>query len=90
MRTQNEPEPTPDTSFRRTPTPTHRLALSSLAGIRREMAKVYSDSRSGSLPTPDGSRLIFMLSKIGELVSECDLEKRIQALEELAEKSTRR
>jgi hypothetical protein len=56
--------------------------LSSLEHVRREMQRVYSDAKHGTLPTQDASRLIFCLRQIADLHVAVDVEKRIAPLEQ--------
>lgn len=65
------------------PTPP-RINLSNLQSIRREMAAVYRDMRSGRLDTQDGSRLVYSLGQIGKLIEVEVLERRLSELEALA------
>jgi len=61
--------------------PAPHLNLSNLDGIRREMAKVYKDMRRGSVPSQDGTRLVYVLGELRKVFEACELEKRIEALE---------
>jgi hypothetical protein len=68
------------------PTPTQRISarrlpLDSLEATRREMSRVYREMRSGSLPSHEGTKLVYVLSKIGELLTIVQIERRIDALE---------
>lgn len=55
--------------------------LHNLEAVRREMARVYRDMRSGAVASQDGARLVYVLGEIRKMFEVCDLEKRIQALE---------
>ena len=59
----------------------YRCELDTLADVRREMAKVYREARSGLLDVQDASKFTWMLSSIGKVIEGSDLEKRIEALE---------
>jgi len=61
--------------------PSPHLNLNNLDGIRREMAKVYKDMRRGSIPSQDGTRLVYVLGELRKVFEACELEKRIEALE---------
>ncbi len=61
--------------------------LASLVQVRRELARVYKDSRTGKLATADGYRLSAMLQHLGKLIEGSDLEARVAALEAEAAES---
>ncbi len=67
------------------PAPTPRLNLSSAAGVRREMTRVYRDARTGRIDSKDAARLVFVLDRIGKLITAEDLEKRVESLETMTE-----
>ncbi len=55
--------------------------LKNVAGIRRELGRVYRDARSGDLEPADASRLAFILRQLRECIEICDFEGRIAAVE---------
>ena len=55
--------------------------LATLTDVRREMAKVYRQCRSGKIPPDDGSRYTYMLSQIGKVLEAAEVEARVEALE---------
>lgn len=59
----------------------YRCNLTTMQDVRREMAKVYRESRSESLDPATGSKLVWMLQSIGKVIENSDLEKRIELLE---------
>ena len=63
------------------PSPVAKVPLEKLISVRREMGKVYRLMRNGSLPTDEGSRLIYALREIGKLLELERLETRITVLE---------
>lgn len=63
-----------------TPRP-RRYSLSTLRGCRREMALVYSEAREGRLDPSDAAKLAYVLSAVGKLVLDADLELRLARLE---------
>lgn len=65
----------------RAPLPARRIPLKTLRDVRREMGRVYCESRRGTLDVADGSRLIYMLSQVGKVIADHELEARIAALE---------
>lgn len=63
---------------------THRRAdLATLTDVRRELGRVYRDMRKGTVATQDGTRYTYVLKAIADLISQSDLEARIEALERL-------
>ena len=56
-----------------------KIDLRDLTAIRREMASVYRDMRSGHIATQDGSRMIYVL----EIMRKVLIEERQVAPEEL-------
>jgi hypothetical protein len=63
------------------PTP-KRIDLSTLRDIRLEMAAVYRRMNSGAIETGEGSKLVYCLRQIAEVIEMADIEKRIEAIEE--------
>ena len=59
----------------------YRAKLDTMQDVRREMAKVYRESRSGVVEVVDGTKLIWMLQAVGKVIESSDLEKRIEILE---------
>ncbi len=57
--------------------------LDTLTRVRREMSKLYKEARQKKLETPEATRLVFILKNIAGLIESSDLEKRIEALEEV-------
>lgn len=60
----------------------YRAKLDSLQDVKREMAKLYRESRSGVLDVQDATKLTWMLQAVGKVIEGSDLEKRIEKLEE--------
>ena len=61
--------------------PLRRINLDSLENVRREVARLYREARSGMLPLTDATRLAFLLQVLAKLHEVTTLEKRIGALE---------
>lgn len=59
----------------------YRVKLDTMQDIRREMAKLYRESRSGMLEVQEATKLTWCLQAIGRVIEGSDLEKRIEALE---------
>lgn len=66
---------------RGTPPPARRIPLKTLRDVRREMSRVYGECRRGTLDVADGSKLTYMLSQVGRVIADHELEVRIAALE---------
>jgi hypothetical protein len=75
--------PAPDfpvmTITKRTP-PSPRLE--NLAGVRRELARLYREARAGRLDVADASKLANILQVLGRMIEGAELEGRVEALEE--------
>jgi len=65
------------------PTPP-KINLSSCEDVRREMARIYREARTGKLPISDATRLSYILVQIIKVHELIVLEKRIDALEAIA------
>lgn len=61
--------------------PTPRLATAS--DVRREMADLYRQARTGGIEIADATRLAYMLSQLAALLRLDDLEQRTAALERI-------
>ena len=59
----------------------YRAKLDTLQDVRREMAKVYREARSGSVDVQEATKLTWMLQAVGKVIEGSDLEKRIEQLE---------
>jgi hypothetical protein len=59
----------------------YRCKLDTLQDVRREMAKVYRESRSEVVEVVVGTKLVWMLQAVGKAIETSDLEKRIEILE---------
>jgi hypothetical protein len=59
----------------------YRAKLDSLADVKREMAKIYREARSGILDVQDSTKLVWVLQAVGKVIESSDLEKRIEILE---------
>ena len=59
--------------------PTPRLATA--ADVRREMADLYRQARTGQVDIADASRLGYLLAQLAQMVRIDDLEQRTAAIE---------
>lgn len=62
------------------PTPP-KIDLASALDIRREMAKVYRETKAGKIDTADGAKLVYMLAQVGKMIEMHEIETRLAALE---------
>lgn len=60
-----------------------RAKLDTLQDVRLEMAKVYREARSGLVDNQDATKQVWMLQAIGRVIIDYEIEKRIEALENL-------
>ena len=61
--------------------PTHRINLATSEDIRREMAKVYRETRCNKILPSNGTKLVYMLINILKAYEVTELEKRLTDLE---------
>lgn len=59
----------------------YKCKLDTLQDVRREMAKVYREARSGLVDVQDATKLTWCLQAVGKVIEGSDLEKRIEILE---------
>jgi hypothetical protein len=62
------------------PTP-HKIDLRDVHALRRELAGVYRDMRSGKIETQEGTRLAYVLDLIRKAFETEDIKKRIELVE---------
>ena len=63
-----------------TPTPP-KIDLRDAQAIRRELARVYRDMRSGRIDTSDGTKLAYVLDMIRKAIETGSLAERMEMLE---------
>lgn len=61
--------------------PTPRINLSTSEDIRREMAKVYRETRSNKILPSNGTKLIYILTNILKACELTQIDKRLSELE---------
>ena len=74
----------PTTGTSEAPPPPKQYARAKLAtatDVSRELAKLYREARSGRIDVSDASRLANMLSILARILTDSELEARIEALE---------
>lgn len=59
----------------------YRCKLDTMQDVRREMAKVYRESRSELIDPATATKLVWMLQAVGKVIEGSDMEKRLEALE---------
>jgi hypothetical protein len=57
------------------------ISLKSLGAVRREMQRVYSDTRQGRIESQEGARLTYILSQVGKVLEIEVIEQRLLRLE---------
>jgi len=62
-------------------TPPLRLKLATLEDVRKELARLYREGKSGRRDVVEVSRLANVLQILGRSIADSDLEHRIKALE---------
>jgi hypothetical protein len=73
--------PEPTKAYRRPPTP----RLDSIAGVRRELARLYREARASGMDVGDASKLANILQILGRMIEGAELERRLGELERRAE-----
>ena len=61
--------------------PTPRINLATSEDIRREMAKVYRETRFNKILPNNGTKLVYMLTNILKAYEASEIEKRLVDLE---------
>jgi hypothetical protein len=61
--------------------PTPRINLATSEDIRREMAKVYRETRCNKIKPSNGTKLVYMLINILKAYEVTEIEKRLADLE---------
>lgn len=70
----------------RSPTlPRCNIRLKTHKDVRRELARLYRDARSGIVPTQDATRLAYLLDRLARVMEGGLLEQRIEMLERKAD-----
>jgi len=78
--TQESPATIDGATLQVLPTP-RRIDLANLEQVRQEMARVYRDMRHGSIESPDGTRLGYVLAQLAKLHETTEVAKRLESLE---------
>ena len=59
----------------------YRAKLETLQDIKKEMSRLYRDTRSGLVHVQDATKLTWCLQALSKVIESSDLEKRIEVLE---------
>ena len=59
-----------------------RAKLDTASDIRREMAKIYRETRSGLLDSVESTKLTWILASIQKVIESSDMEARMTRLEQ--------
>ena len=62
-------------------TPTPPIGLHNVKAVRREMASVYRDMRTGRIDVNEGTKLVYALDRIREAFKAEELETKLQVIE---------
>ena len=62
-------------------TPTPPIGLHNFKAVRREMASVYRDMRTGRIDVNEGTKLVYALDRIREAFKTEELETKLQVIE---------
>ena len=65
----------------------YRCELDTANDVKREMAKVYREARSGIIGTQDATKLTWCLQAVAKVIETSDIELRIEQLEQQAAKN---
>lgn len=57
------------------------IDLATLTDVRREMAKVYRETRLKKIPPEVGAKLTFMLTSIAKVAELAEVQPRVEAIE---------
>lgn len=75
MTVENEDKAAETGSKRRSP------PLKTISDVKREMAKLYWSAKNSGIVVSDASKLANILSLMGRMIADSDLEDRITAIE---------
>lgn len=64
----------------------YRCELDTANDVKKELAKLYREARSGLVATSDATKLGWLLGEIRKTIETSDIEKRIEQLEQQAVK----
>lgn len=80
--TPRVPETIDGTTLKLVRTPQRRKPqLTSLEGVRCELARLYREAEAGKRDTQEASRLTYILTQIGKVLELTEIERRLIRLE---------
>ena len=56
-----------------------RMRLHTVTDVKRELRRIYIDTRNGSLKSADATKLAYILNMLANLMVDSDLEERVNA-----------
>ena len=59
----------------------YRCKLDTLNDVKREMTKLYRESRSGLIDVQDSTKHVWVLQAVAKIIETSELEKRLEVLE---------
>ena len=59
----------------------YRAKLDTIGDIKREMTKLYRETRSGLVDVQDATKLTWCLQAVAKVIETSDLEERVKKLE---------
>lgn len=62
-------------------TPTPPIGLHNVKAVRREIASVYRDMRTGRIDASEGTKLVYVLDKLRDAFKTEELETKLQVIE---------
>jgi hypothetical protein len=74
-------KPLPSTGKAASPPSGRRYRLTSLRGVRKELAGVYARAHRGELDWAAAGKCAYVLTAIAKMLEGCSIEERIAALE---------
>jgi hypothetical protein len=76
------PETIDGATLRLLPAPRRRKPqLTTLEGVRSELARLYREAEAGKRDTQEASRLTYILTQIGKVLELTEIERRLTTLE---------
>ena len=67
------------------PLPPPKIRLATVRDVRRELARLYCDTRAGRVPASDAARMAFVLDRVRQCLVDYEIEARLVRLEKTIE-----